>query len=329
MRARNLWSQIAILVAVFAFYNVAVSRLARRAPAHLLIQQTRTAPAATDIVLGNSLLVYGFNAEVFQSLYPRRKLLNLSLGFSYPPEHYLILDSYLKHQDATALRGVTLYYGFFDLQLSEAAPTGVADLTGNRNLLYFTDLKQGLDFYAPQQPLKAWQLRVVSSVPVAVERTQVWKQAELVRRKLEELGEPPQPTNEFGRVKDFAGLEAADSADFARRCQNAAQPETPIFNPATQKLMELARARGLKVVMVKMPMPSRHRRIYYQTPQWRAYEKRLRAATQAAGARYVDASNVVPDEGFSDPLHMGAPGRPIFTRYLLKTLDSKLLANST
>ncbi len=294
------------MLVALAGANVAVEVVTRNAPARQLLATMQAAPPATDLFLGDSVTAAALDVPTFDHSHPGRRGMNLALGATKPVEHLLV------YQRAAPNDGAVVYYGFFDTTLTDPVGATFSSLTGNRAIVYELDLQTATDLYGTG-PLEAWRMRLAAQLPLVVQRAALWAIVERLRRQLGSLGMPPQKTNRFGRAEDFSQLEAADAQEFSRDCARAAAANAP-FNPAVSAIVELARARKQRVVFVLMPMPSRHRSIYYGTPGWATYQEHLRRLTRQAGADWLDASDWIGDSDFADNLHMSHRGAVIFSQ---------------
>ena len=127
---------------------------------------------------------------------------------------------------------------------------------------------------------------------------------------------PKQEVNRYGRVQDFAALEAADLPSFNRRC-NAIVSRRTGFSPAIHEIIQVAREHGIKVVLLEMPLPSRHRNIFYSSPAWGEMRAYLQSLAQQNHATYLAASNWIQDDKeFEDATHLNEEGAKEFSRKL-------------
>jgi len=264
------------------------------------------------LFLGNSLVEAGCNTKSFETAWPKGKAppkaMNVALGATSTVEHYLILKRSL--QNRTHLTYVI--YGFFDDQLNTAPNGAWSDLVGNRAFsYYFPD--EAAEMYAPGSWFKKWQLRLTARVPMLAERSSLWGKVDLLRRSLEEVGMPRRKTNRFGRVEDFGALEAADAASFDRRCRTAAQG----FSRPVEELLRLAHQRDATVILLEMPMPSHHRRLFYSSPAWQELRARLNSLAKQEGALYLSASDWIQDDrNFEDATHLNKQSASQFSSQL-------------
>jgi hypothetical protein len=301
---------------VLAGYNAVVHRMSKSSyRRQMLTRLDQLSPATDCLFLGNSLVEAGCDLTAFSSAWPAKggslSPVNLALGGTSPVEHYLILDQALRHP----LHPKYVIYGFFDDQLNAPPRGDWSDLVGNRAFAYYFPEKAA-NLYAPGSRLKEWQLRATGRVPLLAERSSLWGKVEMLRRRLEDLGMPRRPTNRFGRVEDFAALEAKDVPAFVQRCGAVVDSQTGFSQPI-REILRLARARGAKVFLVEMPMPARHRQVFYSGPAWSELHAYLLTLAGQEQAVYVSASDWVKDDAnFEDATHLNEQGAKIFSARL-------------
>lgn len=312
MKPIPLIMQLALWAVCLAGLNVAVQWLARSSVPRELIRSVDQSPPITDLLVGNSLMAAGFEAQVFEQARPGRRALNIGLGFSSPVEH----DILLRH--ALRLGPNRVYYGFFDLQLFEPVRGGWEDLVGNCAMAYYMDLDTAIRFYAPDNPLRAIQMRVVAQMPALVERYTIWARVEKMRRRLGEIGLVSQVTNRFGRAEDFRLLEPSDTTEFRQKCR-VIVIDRERFVPPMVDMLSLLRDRGISSIVVEMPMTSKHRHLFYDNPEWTRLRTYVEEEVRREGGAYLVASNWIGDDGFADHLHLNAQGTAEFSRRLATT----------
>lgn len=187
------------------------------------------------------------------------------------------------------------------------------EIIGNHDVLYYLDPEYARRFY--QLSLRdSAEFEVVRRADMLADRSAVWAKVELFRRRLAAQGMPPVRENRFGRVSDFSLLESQDAQAFAS--QVAAASKDP-FTSSVQEILRYAARSGARVVFIEMPMPSRHRRLFYETNSWSRYRAHLRALASTNAADYIDASHWITDDAlFSDHIHLNSAGAAVFTRQL-------------
>jgi hypothetical protein len=153
------------------------------------------------------------------------------------------------------------------------------------------------------------------------ERSSFWGKVELMRRSIEDIGMPKQQTTRYGRVQDFAALEAADLPSFNRRCE-AIFSQPAGFSEPIRKILELTRSHGIELIFLEMPMPSRHREIFYSSAAWNRMRSYLHTLAQQNGAAYISASDwIADDKKFEDATHLNEQGAKLFSAKLAATLS--------
>jgi len=312
---------LGILLLMLIGYNVLIHHTAKSTLRHHLLTSLSEIPLDTDFVfLGNSLVEAGCDTSAFRENWPvshgAPKPVNIALGATSPVEHYLIL----KHALDRPIHPKHLVYGFFDDQLNVPSRGDWADLVGNRAFsYYFPDEAAAL--YAPGSSFKKWQMRTVGHIPMLAERSSFWGKVELLRRGIEDIGMPKQKTTRYGRVQDFAALEAADLPSFNRRCE-AILSQRAGFSPAIRKMIELAQQHGVTLIFLEMPMPSRHRTIFYSSPAWSQMRAYLQSLARENGEIYIGASDwVEDDQAFEDATHLNEQGAKQFSAKLAGALS--------
>jgi hypothetical protein len=318
---RRLFLPIGILLLILVGYNLLIHHSAKSTYRHHLLTSLSEIPLDTDFLfLGNSLVEAGCDPSAFREAWPTArsapKPVNIALGATSPVEHYLIL----KHALERPIHPKYLVYGFFDDQLNAASRGDWADLVGNRAFsYYFPDEAAAL--YAPGSSFKKWEMQIIGHIPMLAERSSFWGKVELLRRGIDDIGMPKQQTTRYGRVKDFAALEAADLPSFNQRC-DAILSQRAGFSPAIRKIIELAQGHGVKVIFLEMPMPSRHRNIFYSSLAWGEMRSYLQSLAKENRAIYLTASDwIKDDQAFEDATHLNEQGAKQFSAKLAVALS--------
>ena len=268
------------------------------------------------LFLGNSLIQAGIDTAAFARGWPAGlapETFAAGLGASTPAEHRMVLQEAL----AAMPELQQVVYGYFDDQLYAPVSGHWEQLIGNRAYSY-RHPALAARYYAPGSRVEALMLGLVSVIPMLRDRTTLWTKVELLRRAMGAFGLPAQQQARFGRADDFNGLEAADVESFQKRTQAAV--EMPTFTPALEDALRLAEARRIEIILVEMPMPSRHRERFYSTAQWKALQVHTRDYATARGLGYVAASEWIADDGFEDPTHLSPHGAQRFSERLAREL---------
>ena len=316
MKTQSLSRQIALVLCVFLAFNLFLKIAGRNSPPRHLLRDLSHAPHFDIVFLGNSLMAAGMNTKAFHQEEHKRglqsELFNMALGATSPLEHLILLKRTVDKQSHFQ----TLVYGFFDMQLTEPVPPL---LEGNRGMSYYTDPVTVARYYAKNQ-LESAGIIAQGKIPYLTERSTLWSKVELVRRKIGQYGMPPANTNSFGRVGDFTALEASSTEQFRKECHEAVTKNLPLDAPVLG-LIQLARKSATHIVIVEMPMPSRHRNLFYLNSDWDNYRSHVKNLTALNGAVFLDASSWLDDDNqFADALHLNAAGADIFSRRLADEL---------
>jgi len=318
---KRFFIPLGFLLLILIGYNLLIHHTAKSTYRHHLLASLSEIPLDTDILfLGNSLVEAGCDPFAFREAWPfaqsSPRPVNIALGATSPVEHYLIL----KHALDRPIHPKFLVYGFFDDQLNAPSRGDWADLVGNRAFsYYFPDEAAAL--YVAGSSFKKWEMRIIGHIPMLAERSSFWGKVELLRRDIEDIGMPKQQTTRYGRVKDFAALEAADLPSFNQHC-NAILSQRTGFSPAIRKIIELAQEHRITLVFLEMPMPSRHRNIFYSSPKWSEMRAYLQTLAQQSHAIYMSASDWVQDDrAFEDATHLNEQGAKQFSAKLAATLS--------
>jgi hypothetical protein len=318
--------QLLVALLMLCAANVLIKYMTRNSVPRQLLRQIDQHPDATLLASGNSLMAAAFDEDLFHAAWNASpppapsdvKPLNIALGASRTVEQLLLLrHAFLKdgHVDIVV-------YGFFDAQLTEVPTGGWSDLTGNRAMSYYVEPYFAAELYAPKSKLELIQIGVIGHVPMLVERLTLWARVEKMRRRMEEIGLPHEKSSAFGRAADFKAMET-NLAEFKSICRGAVAQNLPLA-PSVDQMVQAAKDRRATFIFVEMPMNASHRRIYYSTDEWHAYEQHLRALSRAVGARYVNAADWLPDEHFADDLHANADGSADFSKRLAEVLKREM-----
>jgi hypothetical protein len=292
------------------------------------MRHARQSRSASVIALGNSLVASGFDEVAFDSgagLSAPRGAANLGLGASSPVEQLLLLRYALSH----GVHPNLVVYGFYDFQLTTPDRFTTSDLIGNHAMLYYVEPLYARRFYSLSLH-DSFQFRAMHAIPMFAERGAVWAKVEILRRAIAQQGMPAERTNHMGRAADFSLLESDNAEDFRLQCE--ASTNLPLTS-SVRELLRQAHDLGLTIAVVEMPMPDRHRRLFYDTPWWSQYVTHIRNLLAPFNVIYVDAGDWIQDDAlFDDPLHLSARGAAQLSQRLgrlLGPLPPHLTADST
>ncbi len=133
---------------------------------------------------------------------------------------------------------------------------------------------------------------------------------------------PRHKFNRFGRVADFAALEPSDLAAFNRRCSEIVAKQQK-FSAPIEEIFRLAQAHNIKVVLLEMPMPSRHRNTFYSSAAWKELRTYIQNQAAQQHAAYIPASDWIQDDSsFEDATHLSPAGAKVFSARLASVLAS-------
>lgn len=307
MRSSSLAMHFLLLLVLLVAVNLLIARLAENS---FPLKVLRAAHAieknggVTDLFVGNSLMQAAFNAQTFDAAWPGHRSFNLGIGDTKAVEHYLLLKN-------AGNERATIYYGFYDIQLSLEAERGWDNLIGNRALAYYLDPDTAVPLYFPDGGPKAWRMRLMRWLPMLVHRQALWSKVERWRIAAAGFGARKEEINQFGRVEAFVQMANDAQRSFQDGLANYAL--RPVFSEPVSHMVELAAQRKVDFYFVLMPVTGEHRSIQYQTPAWRAYRARIEKTLQLRGNHFIDASAWVPDTDFNDPLHLTADGAKTFS----------------
>lgn len=308
VKPSSLLVQLTIALCCVLIANFGVHALARTTLPRTVLARAQKSPPATELFLGNSLIVAGLDENALRAEIPGHVPLQLGLGATSPVEHLLIYREQARHGQAS------VFYGFFDTQLTDPRYREEQEHSGNRAVAYYTDPVVAARFYYPDSALDRLFFEVGGAFSLFVERYAVWGKIESFRRQLADVGMPPIRKNEFGRTGDFTALEYGVD-EHRERCRRFIHNEQGL-DPTIIELIRIAKQRGARLTVIEMPLPARHRRIYYQLPEWEAYRAKLIETLNGLGVEYLNASEWIADEGFTDILHLNSTGAKQFSSRL-------------
>ncbi|MFZ0681152.1 hypothetical protein [Candidatus Binatus sp.] len=312
---------LGLAAGILVAFNLIVRHVARNSVPRQLLRQIDAARGVTHLAVGNSLIFSDFDPSVFDaSMAPQPVVaFNAGLGASGTVEQLMILQRALRGASTVKL----VIYGFFDFQLTDPPSATLSDLIGNRAVAFYLDPGQALRSYQ-MNPSDRLEFEILRHVPMVVDRAGIWAKVERIRREMGEVGMPPVETNRFGRVADFALLEARSPAEFASQCELGQR--AGLSQPVVEMIAD-AHARGAQVVIVEMPMHPYHQSHFYALGAWDKYREHLRKLVDAQHATYLNADDWIEDPNeFADHLHLTPSGAQDFSRRLavkIREMDFK------
>jgi hypothetical protein len=131
MLSRHFITQVIFAGLVLAGANFAIGMLAKTTIASQLLDKCRTQSDHTNIFIGNSLIAAGIDEKTFNETGGGNRIaFNAGCGSTSPLEHALIL------QEAKGPDQGTIFYGFYDTQLTDIPTTDWRSLVGNRTIVF-------------------------------------------------------------------------------------------------------------------------------------------------------------------------------------------------
>jgi hypothetical protein len=321
MFRRSLLPLVLTAAIVVAAVNVGVAAWSRRLPYAVKLESIRTARDPNLLAIGNSLLDRHLDEAAFAQAAAAHgealKPINAALAASEPPEQRLLFDYATSGHPGIR----TLVVGMYDFQLTKPDQTRLADLVGNRMV--------GIDHRFPFGEvasvygfgtLDRIRLRLLRALPMAAHRANMWKNVELLRRAMAQVGMPHAAVNSMGRVDDFALLEARSPEAFDAQARAfIEQPDH--FNPSYDAIFDKAHRAGIDVAIVVMPMSPAHQYVFYSRPLWRQYFAAIRGLAGLRGIRVIDLSAMFSgQDDFADRLHMTQQSAHLFSIRLADAL---------
>jgi hypothetical protein len=315
---------VALVLFVFVAFNIAMARWSPRLPFRKKVREVCSAWNANVVFIGNSLLDNHIDPLVFErmardhgdALVP----VNAALSASIPPDQFLMYRLAIH----TSIPRIVVI-GFFDFQLTHQERLQVSDLVGNRALSFDPAVPtadvQTIYRFSPPEEIK---FRVFRTLPCLAYRSNAWQYIELLRRKLAAVGMPNEGgNNEFGRIADFSALEASSVGNFETEANNFVNHPDRL-NRANELILDQARARGIPVIFLLMPISPYHRSVYYGDSAWGRYLAALRSVLASKGGTLVDGSSWFPDgNNFADRLHLKVTERgPLTVKVATVVMDN-------
>ena len=309
LQRRPFFALLLTAAAFFVAANLFIAPRSHRMPYHVDLDNIEAPANPNLLILGNSLLLdVGTNqldnAAAQAGLHA--VTLNTALSGSEAPEQRLLFEYGLQRHPSLSI----LVVGFYDFQLTKTDHAGVGDLIFGRQV--------GIDPRLPLHevaaayrfgPLRTIELGIVRDVPLLAYRAGAWGRVARIRRALANLGIPG--TAE----RDDEGLEAPTGNAFDQEAMAFVQ-HPGHFNSGFQAIFQQARAHGMQIVAVVMPMSPEHMSNFYSRPSWPQYLSAIQASTRVQGLPFhlIDASRWEPGKSsFVDNVHMTPAAAENFT----------------
>jgi len=317
MRAISpLLFQLGLAATMLLGVNIAIARLSQNTIPRQHLRALERSHDNEVLFVGNSQMADAIHPEAFVTGWPGSHPLNMGIGATLPVEHLQVLSASLDK-----VRPKIVCYGFFDLQLNSETRSNWQDVIGNRALTYYVRPDIGARNFDDNLWRKA-VFRLIATAPLLRERSLLWARVNALRADLAALGMPHVKAQRDDPNRRFAQLETQLDV-FTLRSRQVVADEAPMAWPVRDMLQDLC-DRQIPLYVVEMPIPSAHRRTYYETPAWAEYRAYVRQRIAEKGGYFIEASAWVEDSGFADNLHLNKRGAADFSRRL-----AAFLANST
>jgi hypothetical protein len=320
-RSPGRWA--VLFTSVFVLINVATWSLepqieaarSRGNPGSLLRarQLLDSGPAPNIVFMGSSLTALGFDPKVAESEIAQAdgvstRALNLGIFLGDVDINYLVLKNLISDDRKPA----AIVYGITDFELNSSLPDSKTRQAELSPLLAMDDIG---DFSGDGLP---------SKIDFIVSRVlPIYRDGDLIRKDLglEVLPEP------FGIPETDQGNFPTPKGRFLAREWPNPHVKDPLLGQPYQfdghrldrlhAFLDLARSRGIQVVLVNMPVAAL-RRTYWQSPaDMRRYVDMVQSAARDAGTPlldlYEDRDRRIPPEAYLDGYHLNAVGSRILT----------------
>lgn len=322
MRGRRLIPVLVSTALLVLLMNLALARWSHRLRYVSKLDAIGAVKEPNLVLTGNSkvdgqideALLEKLTAESGDAMRP----VNAALSATNAQEQWLLFDYAVKEHAEIH----TLVAGFYNAQLTAEPVTHAMELKGNQLV--------GLDKrFTTEQVVEAYkfdladklEFRFLRACPMVAERANVWKYVELMRRAMGAMRMPSEKASSYGRAADFEAVEAESAKNFEPELREFVKDPTH-FNRSYESVFAEAHARGMKVVILLLPISEYHRASYYSSPLWREYMEKMKQLAEARGVELIDGSEWVNGEdNFADPLHLSPAGVEIFTKRLTEELE--------
>jgi hypothetical protein len=308
MLSRHFITQVFFAGLVLAGANFAIGLMAKTTVASELLHKCRTHINYTDLFIGNSLIASGIDEKTFnESSGGNRIAFNAGCGSTSPLEHALIL------QEAKGPDQGTIFYGFYDTQLTDIPTTDWRSLVGNRTIVFKTDLNNLINLAETKNYLDILVLKFLANAPLIYERLAIWSKVEKARRVIGGVGTTPSKNTRFGRKEDFKLLEPKNTQSFDATLEKTVSTQSSLSKPI-QKII----SHKNKIVFILMPMTRNHRQNFNSSDSWKSYFQHVKGLLKNQNIELVDALDWIDDPLFEDNLHLSKAGAIEFSRQLRK-----------
>ena len=287
-------------------------------PAMLLTRQP------TDVLaIGDSTVAAGFNVPSFVSEWrpsgstSPQQALNAGLGGTGLTQWHVAWRLASENKaDITHL-----IVGTFDHRLTNPSLIRWSSWFGLDAMAFHADPSWSAR-YACTSAFDQLCYRTARHFPLFTERGNMWAKVEMARRFLGSLGLDREAMDHQRMVRDIVAVLEPDREVFLARTREAVTGHSPLA-PQIADTLTAARKKGIETTVVMMPMPADRHGLYI-TPEWRDYMKHLRGLVEPLGARLIDATTWITEQGaFVDQLHLSDSGAASFSRRLAREMAAR------
>jgi len=290
MNKRDFLATLGVVLLCFIAANFAMAKWTARIRGMQKLDAIEAATKANTLVVGNSLLDYTLDEQVFQDTARSASAdlipLNTAISATSAPEHYLLFSRALR-----LLPGIhTVVIGFYDFQLTAERQVKVSDMGFDRMVAFNprVPIRDAESIYAfsPQEKLL---FRLFRALPLIAFRFNIWHPVERLRIS---LGGP-----EYSMDKIIEEVYGYGAAGFHGTVTH--------LNAPMDRLIRDAQARHCQVIFVLMPMAPRHLKVCYAQPLWQNYQAEVTRVLAEDRCGFIDATTWFPSpDYFKDSIHL-------------------------
>jgi hypothetical protein len=305
----------------FVLMVVTARGLSGFAPGHFLpLQQMDRALSAGDgcaLFLGDSRMVAAFDAAAFHAAArdAGRDLCHaqLAIGGTDIEGAFVALREYLSQG---RLPAVVVIGKVGDSLLGPVSPLSPEEMVGNNAILLtwttaadvFTEVP-GFPFHDLGAFDRGFRFLASRLTPIGRYQSLVAIRVQHLEGAL--IGGPGEFVNQFGSLGDMMMLEKGLRIRAPERLAEAVRaPEVERIGPWFPRILALLERRGIRTLIVELPMRRTYREHVTNTPSAQTYQRRLSEDLSRHGSALLDLSRSpwLDDGLFVDQLHIGQAG---------------------
>jgi hypothetical protein len=327
MTLRDLVVRFLCLSAVLAVAELA---LEHHVQGHYLPETIfETAVAAGDrcvLTIGDSRMVAGTSGGVLRRELERagsaRCVAELAIGGTSTAAHYFAARRYLE-QAGRKPRVLVVGTGLATLLAEDHVPDPETFI-GNEALVLGWSKVGDVKLFYPGFPFEdfdpGFRFLAGRSSALTAYASLGWARVQAIQNRLVDATAPKR--NRFGLLTSMDELAASMRRAVVERLPEF--PEKRGVDPWFLRLVELARAHRVPLVVVEVPMPSAYRSALSASPHRERVRDGIRRLVGEAGETYLTPidSSWVDDRYFDDGVHLGAEGAARFSAELSSALEA-------